>query len=53
MEHFAMHSGKPYRNPVLTQIVYPITWGGDTRPHIWHDVELFMYLMELKMHSPQ
>ncbi|GAB6392188.1 MAG: hypothetical protein MdMp014T_1561 [Treponematales bacterium] len=48
MEHFAMRSGKPYTNPVLTQVVYPITWGDGTRPHIWHDVELFMYLMELK-----
>jgi hypothetical protein len=47
MEHFAMRSGNAYRNPILTQIVYPITWGDDTRPHIWHDAELFLYLMEL------
>jgi hypothetical protein len=48
MEHFAMRSGKIYNNPLLTQIVYPLTWGDGTRPHIWHDVELMMYLMELR-----
>jgi hypothetical protein len=52
MEHFNMRiregGGGDYRNPVLTQVVYPITWGDGTRPHIWHDVELFMYLKELK-----
>ena len=48
IEHFKMRSGKIYNNPLLTQMVYPITWGDDTRPHIWHDVELMMYLMELR-----
>jgi hypothetical protein len=49
MEHFAMRSGNAYRNPILTQITYPITWGDGTRPHIWHDAELFLYLMELRV----
>jgi hypothetical protein len=48
MDHFAMRSGKAYNNPLLTQVVYPLTWGDGTRPHIWHAVELMMYLMELK-----
>jgi hypothetical protein len=53
-EHFNMRirsgdwGGGGHKNPILTQVVYPITWGDGTRPHIWHDVELFMYLSELK-----
>jgi hypothetical protein len=29
--------------PLLNQITYPITWGDNTRPHIWHAVELYFY----------
>jgi hypothetical protein len=47
-DHFAMRAGTDYNNPILTQIVYPITWGDGTRPHIWHSVELFMYCAEFQ-----
>ena len=49
MAHFSRKKGDKYHNPVLTQVTYPLTWGDGTRPHIWHAVELFMYLKELKV----
>jgi hypothetical protein len=47
-DHFAMRAGMNYKNPILTQVVYPITCGDDTRPHLWHSVELFMYCAEFQ-----
>ena len=46
--HFYMNKGQEYAKPVLTQIIYPISWGDGTRPHIWHAVSLFMYFKDLK-----
>lgn len=48
MSHHQMRTGQPYNPPLLTSILYPLTWGDNTRPHSWHDFELFYYLSEFK-----
>jgi hypothetical protein len=53
MLHSAMlEDGDAWRQkgvrPILTQVTSPVSWGDDTRPHIWHAIELFFYFSEFK-----
>ena len=46
--HYNLLAGGVVEPPVISSILYPLSWGDDTRPHIWHAVELYMYFSDLE-----